>query len=235
MASSRTVAVIAADFDGDSSRPGSSGNNFYWKKHSGLLIANEISREWGHYTAAAVELAAQSAYADGRTPLLLGGGHSLTYWMVRAAVRRFGRLNLMVFDAHHDRYRQKRLSHYTVMTRIQRDLPVALVPFGNRFEMDGAVPIEHDTFPGAPWYVSVDVDYFTPQILASVMHSVESPGETFDVGRIRESLATIPAGSPIIGADIVEWIHARSNEAEATVIDDLLGVITRLLETQRCD
>lgn len=231
---STKVAAIAVDFDGDSSRPASSGNNFFWRTRPELRVSNEISREWGYYAPAALELAAQSTYKKGEVPLLLGGGHSLSYWMVRAAVREYGPLNMIVFDAHHDRYFERRLSHYSVMNRIQSDFPVALVPIGNRFEDESATQLMREPFDGAPWYISVDVDYFSPQVVASVMHSVETSGETLDVDSIRHELKAIPVGSPIVGADIVEWMHSRSTDEEIEVVEQLLTLILSTLEKQSC-
>jgi agmatinase len=67
-----------------------------------------------------IEARAETIFADGKLPLLLGGEHLVTLGAVRAAVRRHPDLHIIHFDAHadlRDDYLGARLSHACVLRR----------------------------------------------------------------------------------------------------------------------
>ena len=67
-----------------------------------------------------IECTATEILDDGKMPFLIGGEHLVTLGAVRAAVKKFGKIDIIHFDAHadlRDDYLGVRLSHACVMRR----------------------------------------------------------------------------------------------------------------------
>lgn len=230
----RTRALLV-DFDGDSSRKAASGNNHFWQNNCGVPVELVVQREWGYYAPAAIGLTVRGLAERGLTPLLLGGGHSLTYHAVAELCHCYGALNILHFDAHHDRYRVARLSHYSVMSRLQADLPVAVTSLGVRFEVEHAVPLARPPYAGAPWYITIDVDYFSPALVGSVMHPVELSGPPVGVPEVVAHIRDRVGDAGIVGADIVEWIEPRATDKERAFVSSLIDALTAELGSHPCN
>jgi agmatinase len=170
-----------------------------------------------------------------RTPrlLLLGGDHAVSYPVLRAVARRWGRLSLLHFDAHPDLYPDyegNRYSHASPMARIlEEGLVERLVQVGIRsvspeqaevakrygvethaaFDLDRVSRIRFVT----PLYVSIDIDGLDPAFAPGVSHP-EPGGLT-----VREVLDIIhhvrtPA---VVGGDVVE-LNPRCDPTRMTAV-----------------
>ena len=81
-----------------------------------------------------IETASARLQADGKFVLALGGEHSISIGLVKAAVKRWPNLSVLHLDAHadlRDSYQKSKYSHACVMRRI-RELPVSSVSVGIR-------------------------------------------------------------------------------------------------------
>lgn len=231
----KPVSLLLVDYDADSVISGSSGNNVLWPHIIKRPIAAIMSREWGWQIGAGISLTLGRELDKGVTPLLLGGGHSLSYFAIAEACKRFGSLNILHFDAHHDRYTEKMLCHYSVFYRLQGDYPITIHPVGHRFELDKAAPISQRADSSSPWYVSLDVDYFHPALISSVVHSVH-PRDTTEIipnlDDFKAALESIPG--PIVAADVVEWIGCKASESEERFLTNVMEALVAKLEQASC-
>lgn len=209
------VLTITADYDAGSARPGASDTARHWRRLLGSQPDVSLDREVGADLPFLLARAVDDGMAQGDRPLVLGGDHSLTWHVLEQVCDRYGAVTVVHFDAHHDAYRSDALNHYTVFHHIRRRLPVDVVGVGHRWECE-ALP-DRVAIPGAgPVYLSVDVDYFSPLLVRSVMHSVDpSPGQTCDLAAFEESLSGLEGR--VVGADIVEWCGSDDLDERAHV------------------
>jgi agmatinase len=165
------------------------------------------------YSLDLVQAAIAEIVTRGKTPLLLGGEHLLTFPALKAVQRAHGALQVVHFDAHcdlRDEYEGQRLSHATVMKRVKeidgsRVLQIG-VRSGTRQEFQELVPAESPEFlaaqivRGMPTYVTFDMDVLDPSLVPGVT-TPEPGGLTF-----KELMAYFPVllGAHIVGADVVE-------------------------------
>jgi agmatinase len=175
-------------------------------------------------TFAHVEKAVAAVLKKGAAPIILGGDHSITYPVVKAFAGKYGRLDILHFDAHPDLYPElygDRLSHACPFARILEDgLAANLVQVGVRavtgthretaarhkvrmFEMkdlDGPLRLSFDN----PLYISFDLDALDPAFAPGVSHH-EPGGLT-----TRQALAVIQGlKARVVGLDIVELNPGR--------------------------
>ena len=170
--------------------------------------------------AAAVGDAARA----GAVPIVLGGDHSITVPVVRALAEAQGPPAILHFDAHpdlYDDYEGDPRSHASPFARImEAGLASRLVQVGIRtlnrhcraqaerfgveiVEMRDFAP-ERVPLPEGPLYISLDLDGFDPAHAPGVAH--HEPGGLL----VRDVLAVLDrVSSPIVGADIVEYVPAR--------------------------
>jgi arginase len=170
-----------------------------------------------------------------RTPrlLLLGGDHAVSYPVLRAVVRRWGRVSLLHFDAHPDLYPEFRgnpYSHACPMARIlEEGLVDRLVQVGIRSTSPAQSAVAKrygvETHSAAdltrvarlrlstPLYVSLDIDGLDPAYAPGVSHP--EPGgltvrQVLDViGRVR--------AKAIVGGDVVE-LNPRRDPTGITAV-----------------
>jgi arginase len=181
--------------------------------------------------------------AEGRSPISLGGDHSITYPIVKAFARRYPELTIFHFDAHPDLYDEfegNRLSHACPFARImESELAKRLVQVGIRamnghqreqakrfavevVEMRG-LPAYAKLKAAGPIYISFDMDVLDPAFAPGVSH--REPGGM----SVREAIAHLHAmEGEIIGADVVEYNPVRDiGEITATVaakiVKEILG------------
>jgi agmatinase len=171
-----------------------------------------------------IRAAVAAAMAERRTPLLLGGDHSVSFPAVAAVAAAAGPVNILHFDAHPDLYDDfegNPLSHASPFARImEAGHAVRLVQVGIRTlnrhcreqaERFGVEVVEMRHFdaarvpiPPAPLYISIDLDGFDPAFAPGVSH--HEPGG-LSVRDVLAVLHRVPA--PIVGADIVELNPSR--------------------------
>ncbi|MCA1622491.1 MAG: arginase family protein [Acidobacteria bacterium] len=172
-----------------------------------------------------VEFEAENACRQGHIPFLLGGDHSLTYYLVKGAVSFYGPITIVHFDAHHDHYPQAQINHFTVFYHIEKRLPVKIIPVGHRYEIATPVPVELTSIITGPTYISVDVDYFSPNLVSSVSHPVscDSTQGRCDLLSFKRSLDKIEG--LIVGLDLVEWMGARKTSEEFSFIESVFSLL----------
>lgn len=168
---------------------------------------------------------------DGKTPVLLGGEHSLTFASVAACFKRRPGIGVLHLDAHADlreEYSGTRLSHACVMCRVA-ELHIPVVSVGVRaLSAEEAKTAEHHSIRlfgawqygtnGYPWaeivdalpeeiYLSIDLDVFDPAYVPAV--GTPEPGgiNWFDALALLRSLAG--SGKTVIGMDLVELCPHR--------------------------
>ena len=169
---------------------------------------------------AAIEAAASALFVAGSRPLALGGDHSVSLPLVRAARRHHARLTIVHFDAHSDLYDEfegDRYSHACPFARVMEEgLADRLVQVGirtatahlreqsRRFGVE-VIEMRHwrdlaDVAVEGPLYVSVDIDVLDPAFAPGISHP-EPGGCT--VRQLVDALHALDA--PIAAADVVEY------------------------------
>jgi agmatinase len=170
-----------------------------------------------------VEQAVRWIFEQGKTPVILGGEHSITAGAIRAAKSRFD-LSVLQFDAHadmRDQYLDSRYSHACVMRRIRELVPAASVGVRSMSEEEAEFlkckpapiwsPRQFRALRGE-WepllssltrdvFVTFDLDVFDPSILPAT--GTPEPGG-LDWYEVVDLLRAVSTRSRIIGFDIVE-------------------------------
>lgn len=177
--------------------------------------------------------AVASAARAGSVPIVLGGDHMISFPAVAGAAAIHGPVDLLHFDAHPDLYDDFEgdpLSHASPFARImERGLARRLVQVGIRTlnrhcreqaERFGVEVVEMRDFapdrvpiPGAPLYVSIDLDAFDPSCAPGVSHHEPGGLMTRDVLAVLRRIRV-----PIVGADIVEYNSSRDINGVTAVL-----------------
>jgi agmatinase len=188
-----------------------------------------------------IEAQANDLISGGDLPIFLGGDHAVTYPLVKAVATRYGRINILHFDAHPDLYDHlegERHSHACPFARlweeglIQRHVAVGIRTSNphqkKQAEKFGSEILEMRRFPWEPFpafrgpvYLSLDLDVLDPAFAPGVSH--HEPG-----GMSARDLIGMIQGlqAELIGADIVEYNPDRDlNGLTAMVAAKLLKEI----------
>lgn len=227
------ITALSVDYDAGTKRHGASGMTYLWHQILKDLCAEadqiNLPRQNGSIIAPLAEAIVGDAVRRGNFPLMFGGDHSLSWYALRPLTDRFGPLTIVHFDAHHDAYNSHVLNHYTVFHHVKRLLPVKITQVGVRH--DGYAPDTIEDEITGPCYVSVDVDYFHPDLVPSVVHAVAPAVDSAcDLVSFRTSLARIKG--PILGADIVEWMGAARGTAEYDFVREVVSELLAVVEKQ---
>ncbi|MFH1821797.1 MAG: agmatinase [Methanobacteriota archaeon] len=200
-------------------------------------------------TGARITQAVKSVLRDGKTPVILGGEHTVSYFTLKA----FDDIFVIHLDAHRDlrdEYLGDKLCHATVMRRVLDRLPVdRLIQIGVRscskeeaeFSKDaGVVAYTADQTIDEPKriisevkklagkskvYLSIDLDVLDPAFAPGV--STPEPGglSTVELLRILRELGKLD----ISGFDVVELVPPYDDEttsfAAARIIYELLAAM----------
>jgi len=208
------------------------------------LFDEELGDEFHHCGIATLEALAPNAngphamhedvyeYAgrvvqDGKTPIALGGEHSITSGFVRAVAAKHRSLSVLQLDAHTDlraAYQESPHSHAAAMRRVL-EYANTLVPVGIRnyseeehhfMQEAGIVPITArrchlardwiDTVVGNltdEVYITIDIDVFDPAYAPGT--GTPEPGG-LDWYQVTGLLRRVAAEKTVVGADIVEVI-----------------------------
>ncbi len=153
---------------------------------------------------------------DWNGPLLtLGGDHSISLPLIRAASQQFPNLTVVQFDAHPDLYPEfegSRDSHACPFARMLEEGLANLIQLGirtenptqkavaERYQVARALPRNLE----GPLYLSVDLDVLDPAFAPGVSH--HEPG-----GWSTRELLTVLQNLPrqVVGADLVEYNPVR--------------------------
>lgn len=173
---------------------------------------------------ARVEEVIAAELEGGRTPIMLGGEHSLTTGAVRAYYRKFPELSVLQFDAHvdlRDTYQGSPYSHASAMRRVREVCSTVCVGARNcsreekEFIERERVPVfwAREVIGRTDWYdrclahlsrdvyVTFDLDGFDPSVMPAV--GTPEPGGLgwYDAVNFLQYAST---KKNIVGADIVE-------------------------------
>ena len=185
---------------------------------------------------------------DGALPLVLGGDHAITYPIFRAVSRQYGKLSILLFDAHPDLYDEldgNRFSHACPFARIMEEgLAKRLVQVGIR-TVNAHQKAQADRFGveihemrffdsrlfdpvfTEPVYLSFDMDALDPAYAPGVSHFEPGGLSVRDVISIIHKVTV-----PIIGADIVEYnpkhdVHNMTAMVAAKLVKEIGGMIIK--------
>ncbi len=191
----------------------------------------------------AIEKAVGQLLEQGKRPVSLGGGHSISFPLVKALAQKYPELTIVHFDAHPDLYddfQGNKLSHACPFARIMESrLAKRLVQVGIRTlnghqreqaRRFGVEVVEMRSLPAydklraaGPVYVTFDVDVLDPAFAPGVSHR-EPGGMT-----VREAIAHLHAiQGEIVGADLVEYnpvqdIAGVTATVAAKILKEILG------------
>ncbi len=169
----------------------------------------------------------ETALANDKFPLILGGEHSLTAGAIRPFARRHEKLTILHFDAHadlRDGYEGEKFSHAAAMRRCLDHENVELVSIGIRNISAEEVPFleanRHrikifwakdmpswnlaeigSLLAGKPVYISFDLDGFDSSLMPAT--GTPEPGGLF-WHTVMDILSLAGKASDIAGADVVE-------------------------------
>ena len=202
--------------------------------------------EDGAQARSIIEARVRTLLDEGRTPLVLGGDHSITYPVLRAWRGREAALTVLHFDAHSDLYDDfegDRYSHACPFARaLEEGLMVRLVQVGIRcmtahlraqvarfgVEVLRGQPLArggHDVIArlDGPVYISLDLDVLEPMLAPGLSHP--EPGGL----SVREVVDLIGAvRAPVVGADVVEYnprndVRDLTARVAAKFVKELIG------------
>jgi agmatinase len=192
---------------------------------------------------AAMESGVSALMEQGKRPVSLGGDHSITFPIVKAAAKKHSKLTIFHFDAHPDLYDEfegNRWSHACPFARIMESgLAERLVQIGIRTinghqreqaKRFGVEVIEMRQLPAyarlkaaGAVYISFDMDVLDPAYAPGISH--REPGGM----SVREAIAHLHAiEGQIVGADVVEYnpvrdVSGMTAMVAAKVLKEILG------------
>ncbi len=217
------------------------------KDHPEVVVVPPFKLPTGNAITAAIETNTAIVLAQHDKLLTLGGDHSITYPVVRAVAKKFGKLSILHIDAHPDLYDVfdgNRFSHACPFARIMEEgLAKRLVQVGIRtmakhqreqaerfgvevIEMKDFDPLRHYQFDG-PVYVSLDVDAIDPAFAPGVSHHEPGGLTSREVITILQKLK-----ADVVAADIVEFNPLRDASGitamlAAKLYKEMLDVLLR--------
>lgn len=184
---------------------------------------------------------------QGRTPIVLGGEHSITSAAVKACAQKFKDLSVLQFDAHadlRDKYYGRKDSHACAMRRVLEICPAVQVGIrsiskeeydwaeqsGQLKKMHFARKIEMvdkiEAQLSQNVYITIDVDVFDPSIIPST--GTPEPGgmlwyEVLDI------LKGVCATKNVVGFDVVELSPKKgdivSDFTAARLVHKVMGYV----------
>jgi len=212
-----------------------------------LVDRGSLELTSGETAIGEIRAAAERAGRSGRTPIFLGGDHSVTYPLVKGLREAVGEFAILHFDAHPDCYHEfegNRFSHASPFSRIMEErLCSRLVSVGirtahdhqreqqTRFGIEWLEMKDRASWPklnfDCPVYITFDLDGLDPAFAPGVSH--HEPGGM----NTREALDIIQAiDAPVIGADVVELnpdrdVNGVTAMVAAKLIREIAGVMLR--------
>ena len=188
---------------------------------------------------------------DGKLPVALGGEHSLTPPLVRAAAKKYGDLSVLQIDAHadlRDDYQGNPSSHACAMRRVVEICPAVQVGIRSlSVEEANAIPrlktkiywardiaraplkdwiakVIADLSPNV--YLTVDLDGFDPSIVPAT--GTPEPGG-LDWYQVTSLIRAVASQKKIVGMDVVELLPQPGDHASdflaAKLVYKTLGYI----------
>ncbi|PIS31313.1 agmatinase [Candidatus Saganbacteria bacterium CG08_land_8_20_14_0_20_45_16] len=167
--------------------------------------------------------------AAGKTPIILGGEHSITPFVVKAAAQQDQALSVLQLDAHadlRDKYQGKKNNHACVMRRVLEICPAVQVGvrslskeewgFAKKSGQDKKMHWAQDKLDikkiknqlSKNVYITIDVDVFDPSLIPAV--GTPEPGG-LSWYQVLNLLREICQTKNVVGFDVVE-LSPRLNE-----------------------
>ena len=218
--------IIVCPFDCNSRVPSHAGTDRIWP----LLLRGLPFTSFDRSDGVIIPYLLENTVRNSRhsTDLVIGGDHSLTYFVLKGLCSRYGHINVVHFDAHHDSYQNSGLNNYTVFFHAARLLPISIYSVGYRYDTPHVSPVLEREVAG-PVYISLDVDYFDPSIITQVGHAVHCERDAICNLATYESSINKIAG-PVVGCDLVEWHGAPENSNEFNFIQKILHTLLRVIQ-----
>ena len=217
------------------------------KNHVGIKDAGDLHLPSGREAMEVIESEIQQLLSSNEKILSLGGDHSVTYPIVKAVSKKYGKLTILHLDAHpdlYDHFEGNKFSHACPFARIMEEgLASRLVQVGirtmnahqreqaNRFgvevlEMKNWQSIYKIKVDG-PVYISLDMDAVDPAFAPGVSHHEPGGFTSREVISILQSIK-----GNVIGADLVEFNPTRDASGitamlAAKLYKELLDVLLR--------
>lgn len=204
-----------------------------WRQGLATLPPVEVDGPPEDLAASVRELVAGELEA-GRTPVLLGGEHSVTIGAVEAAAERFPDLGVLQIDAHADTresYHGSTHNHACVMARARERSPVVQVGIRSVDPSEVEELDEERVFwaheivgGGDAWieevadlleprtYVTIDLDAFDPSVLPAT--GTPEPGG-LDWYEVNGLLRRVARSTDVVAFDVVELAPAPGQHASA--------------------
>lgn len=193
---------------------------------------------------AAIQVAAEQAGEHGPV-LALGGDHSVSLPLLRAAAAKHGAVHVLHVDAHPDLYPEldgRRYSNASPFARaFEEGLLASLVQLGIRADTPPQAAmarrwnvVQHgpdaiDTFDvlalRGPLYLSIDIDGFDPAYAPGVSHPEAGGLAPREVIRLLQRLPT-----PWVAADLVEVVPGR--DASGVTVALAAKLVKELLDAR---
>lgn len=166
-------------------------------------------------------------FQQNRFPVMLGGEHTISIAPIRAAARHFKDISILHFDAHsdmRDAYHGDKYSHASIMRRAheavrhsysvgiraqcqeERQYLLENPQFGVLYDHERAsegldLGRALSYLPTKQIYITIDLDYFSPELMPSVGTPVPGGGHWYET---LSFLRKIFSHRTVIGADVVE-------------------------------
>ena len=186
---------------------------------------------------------------DNKIPVVLGGEHSLTPFVVKAAAEKYKNLSVLQLDAHadlRDSYQGSMNSHACAMRRVLEICPVVQVGIRSisieewewakktgqlekihwAEKLEVVDKIENQLHKNV--YISIDVDVFDPSIIPST--GTPEPGGMFWY-EVLDVLKGVCATKNVVGFDVVELAPRKGDNASDFTIAKLIYKIMGFLST----
>lgn len=173
---------------------------------------------------------------DVKNPILLGGEHSITYMGLQNSFTRYGKVNVLHFDAHCDVWETKEVEHGSFLRHAIDDGFVNNVfQYGIRspspnevksWKFDDCIfdghkyKIKNFVNPEEKWYVTIDIDCFDP-CYAPGTGTPESFGLTpkFVLKKLEKFIKLFFGNTHnIVGFDVVEVNPAYDNNQITSIL-----------------
>ena len=208
--------------------------NFY--AENGICISPEVFDDRGDYTIreySEIEAVTLNNLTQKNPIITLGGDHSISYPVLKAIHKQYGRVDILHLDAHGDLYDVfggDKYSHACPFARILEDeLTTQLYQLGirtlNTHQREQALKYKvkilemkdyHiDKIPvfENPIYLSLDMDVLDPAFAPGVSHHEPGGFSSRDVLDIIHKINV-----PVLGADIVEYNPDRDINAMTAMV-----------------
>lgn len=185
--------------------------------------------------------------ADKKTPIILGGEHSITPVVLKAVVKEYKKLSVLQFDAHADlrnSYMGTKNNHACVMRRVLEICPAVQVGIRNISKEGYAFAKKTGQLKKIHWaehleateqittqlsenvYISFDLDAFDPAIMST---GTPEPGGLFWY-EVMDILKAVCREKNVVGFDVTELLPRKGDIASdftaAKLVYKIMGFIS---------